>query len=157
MRLVNLVVACVCVALSILQLLASLASGTPNIAGAVLCMYILCFSGMICCFELQLKAFNRFIAGNFGFFYSATSRSMFLLFISFLCFSLTTIGIVMGSALAATAVLNMYVLCRYPQFISPPAISDANKDAMAANAKQGAFNLAVKGAAQGNAGGFPRV
>eukprot|EP01039_Chlorochromonas_danica_P016020 gene16020-18895_t len=57
-------------------------------------LYVLFFSTMIWCFEFNLQMVASAIAVNFGFMYSLTGRWLFLLFVGFMSFSLSTLGIV---------------------------------------------------------------
>lgn len=75
-RLINL-------ALSILMILTSLLAmlTTQSATTGVLACYVIVFSCLLCCFETHLKQVSKFIAMNFGFMYSAKSRSFFMLFV----------------------------------------------------------------------------
>jgi hypothetical protein len=75
-RLINLV-------LSILMILTSLLAmlTTQSATTGVLACYVIVFSCLLCCFETHLKQVSKFIALNFGFMYSAKSRSFFMLFV----------------------------------------------------------------------------
>jgi len=131
LRLINLLVSLGVTVLGALSLLAALTNPAGDVTVMVMCLYVFFFGMMVCCFELQLKAVARYIAGNFGFFFDAKLRSLFLLFVSMLCWDLGIPGVIMGSALCFLSAINLYALCKYPDYISAPAISDKQKnDAM---------------------------
>jgi hypothetical protein len=54
---------------------------TQTATTGVLACYVTIFSCLLCCFETHLKQISKLIAVNFGFMYSAKSRSVFMLFI----------------------------------------------------------------------------
>lgn len=53
---------------------------------------------------------------NFGFLYSAKSRSVFMMFIGTIMFSFSLFGKLIGVLMLANAFFNVYVLIRYPDF-----------------------------------------
>jgi hypothetical protein len=56
------------------------------------------------------------IALNFGFMYSARARSLFMVFIGTILFSFSLFGKIIGLAMLGNAALNMYILCKYPDY-----------------------------------------
>ena len=112
---------------TVLTFITALANPATTPSTVVTCMYVTFFSIMICCFEMQLKAVMLYISGNFGFFNNPKLRSVFIFFVAFLCFPLGLLGIISGSALCALAILNMYALCYFPDYVLSPAISDEQK------------------------------
>jgi hypothetical protein len=116
-----------------------------DVTSVVMTFYVFSFGIMVCCFELQLKAVVQYIGGNFGFFFSPTLRTFFLVFIGLLCFDaqMGLFGKICGAVLFFVASLNFYALCMYPEYIQPPAISDAQKQAATKNATNFAFNAAA--------------
>ena len=54
---------------------------TQTATTGVLACYVVVFSCLLCCFETHLKQVSKLIALNFGFMYSAKSRSVFMMFI----------------------------------------------------------------------------
>lgn len=56
------------------------------------------------------------IAVNFGFMYSLTGRWLFLLFVGFMSFSLSTLGIVAMCFLYAVGLFHGYLMYRFPRF-----------------------------------------
>jgi len=133
---------CILSAIMLIMPIAVLSPATMIMTG-----YVFCFGFMICCFELQLKTFAVRITNNFGFFFDAKMRSLFLLFVSLLCFDLGVLGIVMGGGLMFCAVLNAYALCKYPEYIIPAAVSEAQKTAATAKALNAGTSAAIQGAA----------
>eukprot|EP01033_Poteriospumella_lacustris_P017140 gene17138-12262_t len=110
-RLINLV-------LSILMILTSLLAmlTTQSATTGVLACYVIVFSCLLCCFETHLKQVSKFIALNFGFMYSAKSRSFFMLFVGTILFSFSLFGKVIGLCMIGNALFNVFILFRYPQY-----------------------------------------
>lgn len=103
-------------------------------------LYVLFFSTMIWCFEFNLQVSSQClyteyddycnemsgfpqqqmvasaIAVNFGFMYSLTGRWLFLLFVGFMSFSLSTLGIVAMCFLYAVGLFHGYLMYRFPRF-----------------------------------------
>ncbi|GMH72560.1 hypothetical protein TrVE_jg12578 [Triparma verrucosa] len=127
LRLINLLTSVGVCVLSFIIILGSMGANA-DLTKAIMCLYVFCFGIMICCFELQLKAVSQYIAGNFGFFFDAKMRSGFLLFVAMLCFDLGPLGIVCGAALICISAINLYALCKYPDYIQAPALSEEQKN-----------------------------
>lgn len=84
---------------------------------AVLSIYAIIGSTLICCLETQLKFLRVMIAVNFGFLFSSTWRFMYYLLLASISFSFKGLGgKIVGSAFVAVAFYNTYVLCRYPTY-----------------------------------------
>ena len=114
MRIANVTAASLMVTSALLTILAD---SSATMSTFVVALYVSCFGCLLCCFETHLAVVARTIAENFGFMYSAKGRFLFLVLLSTLCFSMDGIlPIITGSILCATALLNLYVLCRYPQY-----------------------------------------
>lgn len=75
-RITNLVLSVCMIMASLLSLLT-----TESATTGVLACYVLVFSCLLCCFETHLKQIAKIIALNFGFLYSAKSRSIFMIFV----------------------------------------------------------------------------
>ena len=75
-RIANLVLSVCMIMASLLSLLT-----TESATTGVLACYVLVFSCLLCCFETHLKQIAKIIALNFGFLYSAKSRSVFMIFV----------------------------------------------------------------------------
>lgn len=110
-RVINLV-------LSICMMIASLLSllTTTTMTTGVLGCYVVVFSCLLCCYETHLKQVSKMIALNFGFLYSAKSRSVFMIFIGTIMFSFSLFGKLIGVLMLANAGFNIYVLVKYPGF-----------------------------------------
>ena len=143
LRLINLLTSILVCALSVLCII----TFNANVGKAVMSMYVFCFGFMICCFEMQFKAFANYITANFGFFFDAKMRTLFLIFVSLLCFDLGVLGIIMGAGLLSSAGLNAYALCKYPEFILPAAVSEEQKQAAQATAMNAGTQAMVSGVA----------
>jgi COPI associated protein len=75
-RIANLVLSICMIMVSLLSLLT-----TADATTGVLACYVMVFSCLLCCFETHLKQIAKIIALNFGFLYSAKSRSVFMMFV----------------------------------------------------------------------------
>ena len=110
-RVINLVLSICMIVASLLSLLT-----TDNATTGVLACYVVVFSCLLCCFETHLKQIAKLIAFNFGFMYSAKSRSVFMLFIGSILFSFSLFGKIIGCLMLANAGFNIYVLIKYPGY-----------------------------------------
>jgi hypothetical protein len=110
-RVINLVLSICMMTASILSLLT-----TTTMTTGVLGCYVVVFSCLLCCYETHLKQVSKMIALNFGFLYSAKSRSVFMLFIGTIMFSFSLFGKLIGILMLANAGFNVYVLVKYPDF-----------------------------------------
>ena len=91
--------------------------GLPPISTWVLAIYSIVGALLICCLETQLKFLRVVIAVNFGFLFNSTWRFIYYLILSSVAWSYDTLfGKIMAIALAAVAIFNTYVLCRYPSY-----------------------------------------
>ena len=59
---------------------------------------------------------SRFIAVNFGFMYTLTGRVIFLLFVGFMSYSLSTFGIAAMAILYLVGFIHALIMCRFPNF-----------------------------------------
>jgi len=75
-RVINLMLSISMIVVSLLSLLT-----TQTATTGVLSCYVVVFSCLLCCFETHLKQISKLIALNFGFMYSAKSRSVFMIFL----------------------------------------------------------------------------
>ena len=75
-RIINLILSVLMILVSLLSLLT-----TQTATTGVLSCYVVVFSCLLCCFETHLKQVSKMIALNFGFMYSAKSRSVFMMFV----------------------------------------------------------------------------
>jgi len=89
---------------------------TENATTGVLACYVVVFSCLLCCFETHLKAVSKVIALNFGFMYSAKSRSAFMIFVGTILFSFSLFGKIIGCLMLANAGFNIFVLVKYPGY-----------------------------------------
>jgi hypothetical protein len=93
-------------------------SSSSKVATSFIALYVFFFSIMICCQEIALRQAAVFIVQNFGFMYNPVGRMIFILFVSFLCFSLSTMGIVCFSLLITEMLVQIYVYFTHPQFVA---------------------------------------
>ena len=79
--------------------------------------YGICFGLLICSLESNLSFLHKPIASNFGFLYSPSLRLMFYVLMSMVAWSFgTVLGTMSAGALCLLALVNTYVLCRYPGY-----------------------------------------
>lgn len=81
-----------------------------------MCAYVFFFALLICCFEVGLKAISKIIAANFGFMYTIPGRFFLLCIAAGMCYSLNVWGKVAMGCMAASLLLNIYILCALPRF-----------------------------------------
>jgi len=63
-----------------------------------------------------MKAGAKYIASNFGFMYSLIGRVVFLLFVGFMAFNLSSIGIAAMCWLYFVGLIHAYILWKFPKF-----------------------------------------
>lgn len=127
-RIANLALSVCMIVTSLLALLT-----TQSMTTGVLSCYVVVFACLLCCFETHLKQISKVIALNFGFMYSAKSRSAFMMFVGMyssyqpaalifyllpgtIMFSFSLFGKLIGAAMLVNACFNIFVIFRYPQF-----------------------------------------
>jgi hypothetical protein len=89
---------------------------TNNATTGVLACYVVVFSCLLCCFETHLKQISKIIAFNFGFLYSAKSRSAFMIFVGTILFSFSLFGKIIGCLMLANAGFNIFIIAKYPGY-----------------------------------------
>ena len=107
-RVINLLLSVCMIVASLLSLLT-----TDNATTGVLACYVVVFSCLICCFETHMKLISKMIALNFGFMYSAKSRSAFMIFVGTILFSFSLFGKIVGVLMLANAGFNIFVLVKF--------------------------------------------
>jgi len=124
-RISNLILSVCMILTSLLALLT-----TQSMTTGVLSCYVVVFACLLCCFETHLKQISKLIAMNFGFMYSAKSRSAFMMFIGTIMFSFSLFGKLIGAAMLLNACFNIFIIFRYPEF------EDAQRDHATAEIKE---------------------
>ena len=77
---------------------------------------------MLFCFECRLKRMEEDVRRNFGFLYSYTGRTCFIVFIATICFGATAgddtgaLGIACGAITFINAIFNCFVIYQHPGF-----------------------------------------
>jgi len=110
-RVINLGLSICMIFVSLLSLLT-----TNNATTGVLACYVVVFSCLLCCFETHLKQISKIIALNFGFLYSAKSRSAFMIFVGTILFSFSLFGKIIGCLMLANAGFNIFIIAKYPGY-----------------------------------------
>lgn len=89
----------------------------PSLSNWVLAVYATCGGLLICCLETQLKFLRVMIAVNFGFLFNSLWRFMFYILLGSVAWAYGTLfGRIIAIALFTMAVVNTYILCRYPSY-----------------------------------------
>lgn len=79
--------------------------------------YGVCFGTLICCLEVNFSFTRHPIAANFGFLYNPFLRLMFYVLMGMVAWSFGTIlGMIASASLGMLALVNTYVICRYPSY-----------------------------------------
>ena len=105
------------IALCIMMFLSSILCLTgDNFSTAVLSIYVMAFSCLLCCFETHLKAISQAINENFGFLYNAKGRASFLIFVGLLCFSQGFLGTLAGVGMIMNSLFSFYVIYTCPEY-----------------------------------------
>ncbi len=94
----------------------NIGSSTTQVSDGFVAMYLFFFAILICCFELAIKRIAVLLVQNFGFMYNAAGRFMFLIFVGFLCFDLSTMGKVVFGLLMLYGLVNIYLNFKHPQY-----------------------------------------
>jgi len=103
---------------------ATLGSGSLNLTSMFIGLYISIFGCMLFCFECRLARMEVDVRRNFGFLYSYTGRTLFIVFIATICFGATggsgdssgVLGILCGTITFINAFFNCFVIYRHPAF-----------------------------------------
>jgi hypothetical protein len=70
----------------------------------------------MCCFEVGLNMFSTVLAVNFGFLYTLSGRLIFLLFVGFMSFSLSTFGIAAMAYLYLVGAVHIGIMVYFPKY-----------------------------------------
>jgi len=92
------------------------AGATFNLAMALSAIYVILFSCLLCCFEVHLKKFDRYVFLNFGFMFYWGGRLVFFFFVGSLSFGLGILGIIAGAYTIVNVLINIYVLRIHPAY-----------------------------------------
>mmetsp|Transcript_10688 Transcript_10688/g.22663 ORF Transcript_10688/g.22663 Transcript_10688/m.22663 type:complete len:243 (-) Transcript_10688:177-905(-) len=88
-----------------------------SLSKMVLGGYGIIFGTLVCCLEINLSFLRHPIASNFGFLYNPFLRLLFYILMGMVSWSFDTVlGMIASVALGALAVVNTWVLCRYPGY-----------------------------------------
>ena len=98
--------------------------------------YIVLFGCMLFCYECRLKRMEETIRRNFGFLYSYSGRTLFILFIASLCLGttsdnggITVLGWITGILTFINAMFNCFVVYSHPAFKSGAISRDGDPTA----------------------------
>lgn len=88
----------------------------PTVGTALLSLYGIVFALLMIGFEIQWSAIGSFLASNFGFLYSIIGRWIFLLFVGFMMYQVSTVGKIAMGFLYFVGLLHLILICRFPYF-----------------------------------------
>ena len=89
----------------------------PTISNWILAIYATCGGLLICCLETQLKFLRVMIAVNFGFLFNSVWRFLFYLLLGSVAWAYNNLfGKIVAIALFVMAIINTFILCRYPSY-----------------------------------------
>lgn len=101
----------------------TLSGGSFDLTTIFIGIYIAIFGCMLFCFECRLTRMEPDVRRNFGFLYSYTGRTLFIIFIATICFGATTggdggsaLGYVCGAITLVNAFFNCFVIYSHPAF-----------------------------------------
>jgi len=88
-----------------------------SLSKMVLGGYGVCFGTLVCCLEVNFSFLRHPIASNFGFLYNPFLRLLFYALMGMVAWSFDSfLGMVASVSLGLLALVNTYVLCRYPGY-----------------------------------------
>lgn len=95
---------------------ALVSTSATSISTLFISLYLFFFSGLICCFESGLPMVTQRIVMNFGFMYTAMGKLFFLLFVGFLAYGLSNLGIATFALIIVYLAAYLYAQFKHPQF-----------------------------------------
>ena len=108
---------------------------TLSVAFFAMAGYLTCFGCLLCCFELRIASVERVVRRLFGFLFSYSGRTIFILFIASLCLGTTgdngisIWGIITGVLTFLNAMFNCFVVYSHPAFKSGAISKDGDPTA----------------------------
>jgi hypothetical protein len=93
-----------------------LSTTSSSLSTSFLAAYLMLFASLLCCYECGLRMVATYLVQNFGFLYNPIGRFCFLLFVGFICFDMSTMGIVCFCLLVVYGCVNSYVHFKHPQY-----------------------------------------
>lgn len=112
-----------CIITSGVVTVVTLSGGSFDLTTIFIGIYIAIFGCMLFCFECRLTRMEPDVRRNFGFLYSYTGRTLFIIFIATICFGATTggdggsaLGYICGSITLVNAFFNCFVIYQHPAF-----------------------------------------
>jgi hypothetical protein len=110
-RYVNIIVAVLYITAAILAYPAGKVDSAPDFFATG---YSIFFGGLLLAFEMSFTKSRALIAKNFGFMNKAWGRAFYLLYMGTLPLNLGDFGMAVGIVMIVNAVLNLYVVCKFP-------------------------------------------
>lgn len=113
----------VCIITAGVVTVVTLASASLDLTTMFIGLYIGIFGCMLFCFECRLARMEEDVRRNFGFLYSYTGRTLFIVFIATICFGATgggenggALGYACGIITFLNALFNCFVIYNHPGF-----------------------------------------
>ena len=110
-RYVNIIVALLYITAAIVAYPAGNVDSAPDFFATG---YSIFFGGLLLAFEMSFSKSRAMIARNFGFMNKAWGRAFYLLYMGTLPLNLGDFGMAVGIVMIVNAVLNLYVVCKFP-------------------------------------------
>ena len=82
--------------------------------------YSIFFGGLLLAYEMSFTKFAAKITHNFGFMNKAWGRAFYLLYMGTLPLNLGDFGMASGITMIVNALLNLYIVCKYPVSVRTP-------------------------------------
>ncbi|KAL9186275.1 hypothetical protein ACHAXT_005513 [Thalassiosira profunda] len=116
-----------------------------SLSKMVLGGYGILFGTMVCCLEVNFSFLRHPIASNFGFLYNPFLRLIFYVLMGMISWSFgSLLGKIASIALGLLAVVNTYVLCRYPGYRAAlKEISDEEEKQLRKEGRKQAWRYAM--------------
>lgn len=107
---------CICTLMMITAFYNFMSLSSGKLSTSFLAAYLFVFSSLLCCYECALKMVAMQLVQNFGFLYNPFGRFAFMMFVGFICYDMSTMGIVCFAFLLLYGCVNTYVHFKHPQY-----------------------------------------
>lgn len=115
-RMLRIAMLIICTLMMITGFYNFLSTSSSSLSDSFLAAYLFVFATLLCCYECGLRMVAMHLVQNFGFLYNPFGRFVFLVFVGFICYDLSTLGIVCFCLLVVYGCVNMYVHFKHPQY-----------------------------------------
>lgn len=115
-RILRISMLAICTLMMITAFYNFLSFSAANLSTSFLAAYLFVFATLLCCYECGLRMISVQLVQNFGFLYNPFGRFVFIMFVGFICFDMSTMGIVCFTFLLLYGIVNTYVHFKHPQY-----------------------------------------